>query len=682
MRLSIRYKILAVTGFLLLLAVGFYTLLASIIFIEQKTALLYEINHSVAVNSAAQIRTSLEQVGDRLQLYALSRLISGRGELNLPASSLRESHILGMGLYQEKNGNWESVKLPAEFPGPSLSLQEIRPQLQEALKSGKAFWRVETPERKPTFFLASRVQFTLGKSAQTYLTLAEMDPKPFLETILSTSLFESYLAKPSGEVLIHLKNQKEEARARISDHPLLSSQRPTTSGVQAYRFQGTPLYGAFAPVDVAGLFFISQADQSEVTSALTVLIQRSLLFGLIVVTVTFIASVLFSKTLTRNLQKLTQGASAIGSGNLNTHIEVRSKDEVGVLAHSFNKMIDALKTSREAIEKYNRELEDKVATRTQQLSETNATIKEVQEKLVQTSQLAAVGELAGRTAHELLNPLTAILSRIERSRVSLQPAGVSVDQTLLDSLPAQLLQILQAWKQDYTQGGVAQLTQNLQQASTVTPGKTLLEEDLDNLEKLAHFWQDQTQVVAGDLDFVRDQAQRIHRIIDGMRTLVRSSAKEEVSCKGAIEEAAATMADFFFKHGVKVQVDWQATLDRALLNRDELIQILTNLLRNAYQAIQETHGPGAILVQAQNRAGFLVVEVIDNGSGISIENQPKIFQQGFTTKSPDEGTGLGLAICRRYAHAFGGEVELVYSDKTHGTCFRISIPLCAEEAVA
>lgn len=679
MRLSIRYKILAVTGLLLLLAVGFYTLLASFIFVEQKTALLYEINHSIAVNSAAQIRTSLQQVGDRLKLYAVSRLVSGRSDLRLPASGLRENHILAMALFRKTPSGFEPVKLPVEFPQAALDKAEVQPRLSEAVAQGQAFWRYSASNGVASFYLVSRLDLTLGSKPATYLTLAQLDPKPFLEPVLAASLFESYLVKPNGETLMHLKDQQESPLTSLSDHPLLQNHSTDQlSGVQAYDYGGSQRYGAFAPVGSAGLVFVSQADQSEVASALTVLIQRSLLFGLIVVTVTFIASILFSKSLTRNLQKLAQGATAIGHGNLTSHIEVRSGDEVGMLASSFNQMVDALRASREAIERYNRELEEKVALRTKQLSETNATIKAVQEKLVQTSQLAAVGEVAGRTAHELLNPLTAILSRLERSRLSVQPAdGVSSE-----ALPSQLFEILHAWKDDYSKGGMPQLTASLEKASTVAPGKTLLDEDLENLEKLGQFWQNQTNVVSSDLDFVRDQAQRIHRIVDGMRELIRSSVKSEVACKGATEEAAATMADFLSKHGVKLQVDWQATADLALLNRDELIQILTNLLRNSYQAIQEAGRSGAILLRAQNQASTLQIEVIDNGSGISKENQAKLFDQGFTTKGPSEGTGLGLAICRRYARAFGGEVELVFSEKTRGTCFRVTIPLQSQEAVA
>ncbi len=332
-------------------------------------------------------------------------------------------------------------------------------------------------------------------------------------------------------------------------------------------------------------------------------------------------------------------------------------------------MVDALRSSREAIEKYNRELEDKVALRTQQLQETNATIKEVQEKLLTTSQMAAVGEVAGRTAHELLNPLTAILSRLERSLTVLKPAA---------GTPAQLQEILGAWESDYKKGGFPQLTQALQARSTVKPDTTLLEEDLQNLKELGSFWTQQSDSLFKDIHFVQDQAQRIHRIIDKMREYVRSSVKSDVHCHEAIDSAMNTMQDFLAKHSVKVVKDFRATADIATVNRDELIQIVTNLIRNSFQSIQQAgvDSPGKISVITVDKPGEIAVQIIDNGAGVVPGTEGNLFEAGFTTKAPSEGTGLGLSICRRYAHAFGGEVEFVYSEpKGRGTCFQVRIPL-------
>src|SRR5690242_3936101 len=101
MRVSIRYKILGVLGMLLIAAVCFYTLLASVIFKEEKTALLYDINQSVAANTAAQVRSSLQQLSDQLKLYVLAQLLAAKSDLRLPARHLQDAHIVAAELFQK-----------------------------------------------------------------------------------------------------------------------------------------------------------------------------------------------------------------------------------------------------------------------------------------------------------------------------------------------------------------------------------------------------------------------------------------------------------------------------------------------------------------------------------------------------------------------------------------------------
>jgi signal transduction histidine kinase len=130
------------------------------------------------------------------------------------------------------------------------------------------------------------------------------------------------------------------------------------------------------------------------------------------------------------------------------------------------------------------------------------------------------------------------------------------------------------------------------------------------------------------------------------------------------------------KQGVKLQKAFLAKGSVAELNRDEFIQIVTNLIRNSTQSILEKKKSGEVLVKAERLGTILCIDITDDGGGISPENQSRIFDQGFTTKPPNQGTGLGLSICRRYARAFGGEVELLFSDpEGKGTCFRLTVPL-------
>ena len=688
MRISLRYKILGVLGFLLIAAVSAYTALASLIFREEKVALLYDINHSTAVNAAAQLRSSLIQIGDQLKLYVLSEVLGEHGETRLPTSYLQNSPILGTRLFKKApqdlvNENlYIEMKTSGRVPSMTMERTQLVPLLKEAEAKGLAFWNSSDGKTAPRFFVISKIEIRHAKETELYFPIAELNGKPFFQALQEGNIFKAYLVKENGEVLLSCTKNQLFLSPAISNHPLLKEallpRNQGRSGAAAFEFQSEKWLGAFAPIGVGSLFLISQTSEDEIYLAIATLLKRSALFGLIVLTITFIASILFSKKLTSNLRRLTEGTKQIGEGNLKTKIDINSGDEVHELASSFNSMIDALRSSRDAIEKYNRELESKVAERTAELHKTNAQIKEVQEKLLKTTQLAACGEVAGRAAHEVLNPLTAILSRIDRSQEVMggEPA-----------LPYQFSEILGAWESDFKKGGFSNLKESLESPSIIHPELTLFEEDLDNLKKLAHFWKEQTDVVSGDLKFMFEQARRIHRIIDGMREMSRSSIKADVNCEEALKEAVDTMSDFIAKQGIKVTEEFHATQWIAHLNRDELIQIVTNLIRNAFQAILGQGDPsvwkrGLIKVRAESTHHLLTIDVIDNGPGIPESKISFLFEQGFTTKAPREGTGLGLSICRRYAHAFGGEVELLYSEPSgRGTCFRLTIPLREEPAL-
>ncbi len=106
------------------------------------------------------------------------------------------------------------------------------------------------------------------------------------------------------------------------------------------------------------------------------------------------------------IRMLSQASQRIAEGDLDQYIQVKTRDEVGELSESFNKMVSDLKKSRESIENLNQTLEARVAERGAQLVETQA-------QLIQSTKLATVGEFASGIAHELSNPLAGIYAFIQ-----------------------------------------------------------------------------------------------------------------------------------------------------------------------------------------------------------------------------------------------------------------------------
>ena len=102
----------------------------------------------------------------------------------------------------------------------------------------------------------------------------------------------------------------------------------------------------------------------------------------------------------------------------------------------------------------------------------------------------------------------------------------------------------------------------------------------------------------------------------------------------------------------------------------ELRQVLINLMTNAIQAIEKN---GTITVTLAVQGKEIVLSVADTGVGIARENQHRIFEPFFSTKSPDQGTGLGLYVTRGIVERLGGTID-VDSRLGKGTVFRLTLP--------
>ncbi|TVZ26412.1 hypothetical protein JM83_1369 [Gillisia sp. Hel_I_86] len=108
----------------------------------------------------------------------------------------------------------------------------------------------------------------------------------------------------------------------------------------------------------------------------------------------------------------------------------------------------------------------------------------------------------------------------------------------------------------------------------------------------------------------------------------------------------------------------------AKFDRTQLIRVVTNLVKNATQALNEEAGP-KILVEVKEEAGMVIIQVSDNGLGILEEDKEKVFEPKFTTKS--SGMGLGLAMVKNIVETYHGDISFA-SEKNKGTIFTVKFP--------
>jgi signal transduction histidine kinase len=108
----------------------------------------------------------------------------------------------------------------------------------------------------------------------------------------------------------------------------------------------------------------------------------------------------------------------------------------------------------------------------------------------------------------------------------------------------------------------------------------------------------------------------------------------------------------------------------AKLDKIHLTRIITNLITNAIQAVKDSANP-RILVDVREVGDKVVIEVIDNGDGISEEDRKKVFEPRFTTKS--SGMGLGLPMIKNIVEAYDGTI-IFESSVNNETVFRVTLP--------
>ena len=108
----------------------------------------------------------------------------------------------------------------------------------------------------------------------------------------------------------------------------------------------------------------------------------------------------------------------------------------------------------------------------------------------------------------------------------------------------------------------------------------------------------------------------------------------------------------------------------AKLDRTQLVRVVTNLVKNAIQAIPEVDAP-RILVSVSSEDNFVKISVADNGVGIGDEVRDKVFEPKFTTKT--SGMGLGLGMVKNIVETYRGTISFT-SQKGKGTVFTVRFP--------
>jgi PAS domain S-box-containing protein len=237
--------------------------------------------------------------------------------------------------------------------------------------------------------------------------------------------------------------------------------------------------------------------------------------------------------------------------------------------------------------------------------------KESQEQLMISDRMASIGMLAAGVAHELNNPLAAVLANI-------QLAGSLIEELATDATTRELAEMI------------------------------------DDAQK------------AGD---------RVRLIVRDLRIFARHEDTSNAAVDlRALLESTTRMAWNEIRHRARLVQDFAET-PPVRGSESRLGQVFLNLIVNAAQAIGEGNAADHKIRIATSVAdsGDVVIEISDTGVGMSAETQRQLFTPFFTTKPQGEGTGLGLTISHRIVTNLGGSIR-VDSTEGQGTSFFVTLP--------
>ncbi|MGD1907864.1 MAG: sensor histidine kinase [Leptolyngbyaceae cyanobacterium] len=303
------------------------------------------------------------------------------------------------------------------------------------------------------------------------------------------------------------------------------------------------------------------------------------------------------------------------------------------------------------LQKLNQELEQKNA----ELAAALVRLNHSQLKLIQQEKMSALGNLMAGVAHEINNPTGFLVG-------NLKPAQHHV---------ADLFGLLELYKAEFPD-----------------PGETIAAE-IEEID-LAYIRDDFPKLLASMGEGIR----RIQAISNSLRTFSRADTETKVSFD-LHEGLDSTL--MILKHRLKANeqrpaievVKQYGKLPVVTCFPGQLNQVFMNIIANAIDALDE-HNQGkrfadikaqpnriTITTSLSSCQNWAMVQVQDNGMGMTADTQSKLFDRSFTTKAVGKGTGLGLAIAQQIiVDNHGGTLE-VYSNPGEGAEFTLKIPVAA-----
>ena len=428
----------------------------------------------------------------------------------------------------------------------------------------------------------------------------------------------------------------------------------------------------------------NRSTVSSLNSELLIIILQALLVGLLI---SVLLSFLLSKTMINPIEKLTEGAERVASGDFSEKLEVDSTDEIGILTTTFNDMASVLHSTLEAVEDERNKLD------TLFLHMTDGVVAYDRDGALIHCNPAA-SELLERSADEcvyaeLFEPLCPFEKVMAMQRSDFVASELTVGERTVELYFAPF--------SDEERGGVLVVLHDVTQQRKAEERRREfvanvsheLRTPLTNIRSYAETIRD-----AGDelprelensfLDIVINESDRMTHIVQDLLTLSRlDSERSEMDMArfdfgAAIDSVLRSIELEARRHGHELTHDYH-DLPMIMGDRGRIEQVMLNVLGNA---VKYTPDGGHIRVTAGTVGERVWMEVADDGIGIPKADRSRIFERFYRVDKARSresgGTGLGLSIATEIVQRHNGTLSLVDREGP-GTTVRLELPIRQSE---